>query len=298
MPKIVMTRGIPGSGKSTFAKEWLAESPETRVRVNRDGIRWTQGIRHGNGTKEQEETVTLIERAIVTAALAEGKDAIIDSMNLNNQFTKAWLKLGYPVEFADFPTPLAVCIERDAARNRTVGEAIIRKIAKRYRVSEDGRLPSAPRQPEIPVFAPYVRGTRPAYTFDIDGTLAKMTGRSPYDTSRYMEDVSDRAISSILWGLQDADTLDEITFIGLSGRSDEFHDVTVEWMKGWGIRLDFLLMRSAGDFRNDAIVKSELVDTHLSGNYDVIAHFDDRNRVVDALRAKGIKVLQVEPGDF
>jgi len=69
-------------------------------------------------------------------------------------------------------------------------------------------------------------------------------------------------------------------------------------MRQWGIRLDFLLMRAEGDFRNDAIVKSELVDNHLSGNYDVIAHFDDRNRVVDALRAKGIKVLQVEPGNF
>jgi hypothetical protein len=57
-------------------------------------------------------------------------------------------------------------------------------------------------------------------------------------------------------------------------------------------------MRKAGDLRNDAIVKSEIVDEHISGVYDVIMHFDDRNRVVDALRAKGMKVAQVEPGDF
>ena len=57
-------------------------------------------------------------------------------------------------------------------------------------------------------------------------------------------------------------------------------------------------MRPSGDNRNDSIVKSEMVDKHVSNVYNVIAHFDDRNRVVDALRAKGMKVLQVEPGDF
>ena len=74
--------------------------------------------------------------------------------------------------------------------------------------------------------------------------------------------------------------------------------MTREWLEGWGIHLDHLFMRPRGDGRNDSIVKSELVDKHISGKYDVIAHFDDRQRVVDALRAKGMKVLQVAPGDF
>jgi hypothetical protein len=76
--------------------------------------------------------------------------------------------------------------------------------------------------------------------------------------------------------------------------------VLEEWLAGWGVEIphENIFMRAQGDLRNDSIVKSEMVDNHISGVYDVIMHFDDRNRVVDALRAKGLKVAQIEPGDF
>lgn len=37
--KIILTRGIPGSGKSTWARAWVEESPETRIRINYDDLR-------------------------------------------------------------------------------------------------------------------------------------------------------------------------------------------------------------------------------------------------------------------
>ena len=39
MPKIILTRGIQGSGKSTWAKKWVEEDPEHRVRWNNDDFR-------------------------------------------------------------------------------------------------------------------------------------------------------------------------------------------------------------------------------------------------------------------
>ena len=39
MPKIILCRGIQGSGKTTFAKQWVLEDPEHRVRFNNDDIR-------------------------------------------------------------------------------------------------------------------------------------------------------------------------------------------------------------------------------------------------------------------
>ena len=39
MPKLILTRGIPASGKSTWAKAWVQEDPQRRVRVNRDDLR-------------------------------------------------------------------------------------------------------------------------------------------------------------------------------------------------------------------------------------------------------------------
>ena len=39
MAKIILCRGIQGSGKSTWAKQWALEDPEHRVRFNNDDIR-------------------------------------------------------------------------------------------------------------------------------------------------------------------------------------------------------------------------------------------------------------------
>ena len=39
MSKLIITRGLPASGKSTWAKQWVLEDPEHRVRINQDDIR-------------------------------------------------------------------------------------------------------------------------------------------------------------------------------------------------------------------------------------------------------------------
>ena len=39
MKKLILTRGIQGSGKSTWARQWVEEDPENRVRINNDDIR-------------------------------------------------------------------------------------------------------------------------------------------------------------------------------------------------------------------------------------------------------------------
>ena len=303
MSYIEILRGLPASGKSTYAKERVKGSTEI-VRVNRDAIRWTQGT-FPIGSSAEEVFTTEIEEMLVKGALSAGKNVVIDATHLNPHYIRKWFKIAKAhsvrnVRVVDFEPPLEVLKFRDGLREKSVGQEVIAKLAKRWKIGEDGKLPKAPvyTPPEVFDFKPYVAGDIPAWSFDIDGTLAIMQGRSPHDTSRYSGDTADRALSMIAGMLRDADQWGEATFIGLSGRSEEFHDVTREWLEGWGIHLDHLFMRPRGDGRNDSIVKSELVDKHISGKYDVIAHFDDRQRVVDALRAKGMKVLQVAPGDF
>ena len=36
--KLILCRGIQGSGKSTWAKAWVAEDPEHRIRINNDDL--------------------------------------------------------------------------------------------------------------------------------------------------------------------------------------------------------------------------------------------------------------------
>ena len=84
-----------------------------------------------------------------------------------------------------------------------------------------------------------------------------------------------------------------------SGRGEEEREVTEKWLREvagfetWAA----LHMRGAGDHRDDSIIKSELLDIILE-TFQVWFALDDRQRVVEMWRARGIRCLQVAPGDF
>ena len=84
----------------------------------------------------------------------------------------------------------------------------------------------------------------------------------------------------------------------LTGREETYRAECEAWLFRHGIAYDRLIMRPEGDMRNDAVVKSDLWDEHIDGEFNVLMHFDDRERVCKALRRKGIKVAQVAPGLF
>jgi predicted kinase len=90
---LYLTRGLPGSGKTTKARAWVAEAPERRVRVNRDDLR---AMAHGGrvGADWQEDAVTVVQRAAVAALLVGGYDVVIDDTNLRPSVFDAWCELG------------------------------------------------------------------------------------------------------------------------------------------------------------------------------------------------------------
>ena len=83
-----------------------------------------------------------------------------------------------------------------------------------------------------------------------------------------------------------------------SGRGSETRDRTVAWMDANEIPFHALYMRRAGDYRQDSIVKVELLEEIRADYGNPYLWFDDRTQVVDAIRAQGVRVLQVAPGDF
>jgi len=128
---------------------------------------------------------------------------------------------------------------------------------------------------------------------DIDGTLAHMNDRSPYDTTKYSEDSKDTTVAFIFERVSK-----NATKIICSGRSEEHRAVTEQWLKDNHINFDHFYMRATGDKRNDAVVKQEIYDTHIKSNYEVMCVLDDRDRVVKMWRDNGLKCLQVAYGDF
>lgn len=302
MSKIIVTRGLPASGKSTWAKAWVAADPANRVRVNRDAIRWTQGIRTGVGTHEQEQLVTLIEEGIVKAAVAKKKDVVVDATHLRASFAARWYKFGAEVEFMDFNVRVDECQRRDIARavagERSVGTAVIEQMAQRFGIKADGTLPAWPRNTGALVGlnpAPeWSHQKTDAIIVDIDGTLANHEPhRGPYDTSLYHLDTVHSNVAEIVFVLSET-----YPVIITSGRSDEFRDVTAKWLTDNSIPFDRLIMRKAGDLRNDALVKHDLFHEFIAPDFNVVMVFDDRNRVVEAWREMGLTVAQVAEGAF
>ena len=80
MPKIILCRGIQGSGKSTWAKQWVLEDPEHRVRFNNDDIRNMLGK---YWVPSREELVLDLKIQFIRSSMLAGYDIVIDNMNLN-----------------------------------------------------------------------------------------------------------------------------------------------------------------------------------------------------------------------
>lgn len=77
---LIICRGIQGSGKSTWAKQWCHEDPEHRVRFNNDDIRNMLG---DYWVPNREKLVTEAKANMITFALIKGYDVVVDNMNLN-----------------------------------------------------------------------------------------------------------------------------------------------------------------------------------------------------------------------
>jgi hypothetical protein len=125
---------------------------------------------------------------------------------------------------------------------------------------------------------------------DMDGTLAHMTGRSPFEWHRVGEDKLDQIIANI--------TRHYKYVVIMSGRDEVCRPETEKWLRKHDIRYDSLVMRVANDNRPDEIVKLELYKQHVEPNYSIEFVLDDRNKVVKMWRDNGLKCLQVADGDF
>ena len=307
--QLILTRGIPGSRKTTYALEWVALNPEWRVRVNRDDLRFSL---YGEYVldRHREETVTTVQKSMVEAALKAKMSVVIDDTNLTDRFVKEWLrlaqKMGVRSEFVDFNVPLEQALADNKARGdaggRFVPEDVIRSFHQRFVNRKTGLL--KPHPVLDPTFEPIVRkyvrqpGKPKAVLVDIDGTVAKMEERGPFEWHRVGEDSPIQNVIDLAMRVQASGA----QLIFMSGRDEVCREETYDWLVRHMSTNDFrppvLFMRPEGNMEPDQIVKPAMFWKHVGEEYDVIAAFDDRQKVVDMYRSMGITVAQVAPGDF
>lgn len=280
--KLLILQGLPGSGKSHFAKKYAQENPNF-IRVNRDDLR---NMRGRYWLPKQEDLITELENAAIMIAFENKYSVILDATNLNEARTKEKIKifesLGYKftVEYMKFNTPIEKCIENDLKRENSVGHKVIQDMYNRY------------LKPKTKKYVPD-KSLPKAFIFDIDGTLAQISDRSPYDWNLVENDTVIEPVKQMLLDLKSA----PYSIIIMSGRDGRSEEPTKKWLEKNGIPYDELLMREPEDNRKDSIIKLELFNK-VKLDYYVVGVFDDRNQVVELWRDLGLQCYQVADGDF
>lgn len=278
MITVTLTKGLPASGKSTWARSQVQQNPNGVKRINKDELR--DMLDCGNFTGASEKFVLKVRNALILQCIEEGKHVIIDDTNLNPKHEisiRELVKGLAEVKIEDFThISLEDCIKNDTNRCWSVGESVIRKMYNQY----------LKPKPEI---QPYIEFGRNIIICDLDGTLCDMNGRNPYDASTCDKDLLNTVVAQIIH---------DRSVVFVSGREEKYREATLQFMSTHNIKFIDLFMRETGDNRKDSIIKREIFEREIKGKYNVQFVLDDRNQVVELWRSLGLTCLQVADGDF
>jgi uncharacterized HAD superfamily protein len=146
-----------------------------------------------------------------------------------------------------------------------------------------------------------------AIIVDIDGTLANVEHRrvyldkTPKDWKAYNSAMAADTLNEWCRDLIHAVHMEcGYDIIYVTGRHEEFREVTEKWLKDQDTSTGELWMRPDGDYRQDTIVKKEIYEKNIKPRYDGKIKFviDDRKQVVDMWRSLGLVCLQCADGNF
>ena len=140
--------------------------------------------------------------------------------------------------------------------------------------------------------------------FDVDGTLMDIEHRRHFVTQRPKDFDSFREHTKFdtrkedIFAVADALQSQGHRILISTGRMKKEHDITVKQIRDGGIDFDAIYMRSDTDYRPDDELKEGYLTKMRKDGYNPTIAFDDRQRVVDMFRSKGLTVFQVAEGDF
>jgi T4 RnlA family RNA ligase len=277
--KLILTKGLPASGKTTWAKEYIQKYPET-ANLCKDDLRLQLG-----GTNKREKRVIKVRDLLTEYYFSQGYSVIWSDTNLNPVHLRRATELAEQhqakVSIQDFTkVELAECIKRDLVRPNSVGQQAIEQMYYDYLHQSE---PAPPIDPNLPN----------CYIVDIDGTLAINNTRNPFAWDKVGEDALNPAVAEMVAKLGR-----DSTIIIFSGRSSVCRDLTIGWLKQYNIDYKDLFMRPADDQRADDVLKSELYYQNIRDRYNVLGVIDDRPKVCRMWRRLGLSVFQVGNPDY
>lgn len=313
---VVYTVGIPGSGKSFWAKRQTHNmEPGTFFIASRDEQRAIfQGIpgdrpiwKDWNWKNEKIVTEDLWARICYAIESNEKLNTIfITDTNMNLERIDEHLRK-LKTEFADsieFQKQIKViyahvdeAITRDLQRDNPAGEKIVRGFWKRFLDLSPRLLQYCDLETEekISKYAK-VRTTNTSnkpncIILDVDGTVALHQGlRTPFEWDKVDLDAPRKEIIAMVDGMVKEMSAKVIV---VSGRDGVCRGLTAQWLIDNGVKFSELYMRPEKDSRPDTVIKEEIFFNHIFNRYNVVAMIDDRPKVCRHMRDLNISVIAV-----
>lgn len=287
--KAIFTRGVSGSGKTTWANQYKKDNQFTCI-ISRDDYRqrfmedqlgkdfsWKDW-----NWKNESKITDLINHDL--EQIVGKMNIIIADTNLNEARLKqymGWFEgIGYDVEVKDFDVPLDECVKRDLNRRHSVGRDVIQKQWMQLNVNKP-KYVGNPNNPK-------------AIIIDVDGTVADKGTRCPFEWMKVGEDKPIMIVIDIVQGFLEQGYIPLI----FSGRDSVCYDLTYDWLNTNVFVGTFwydcfsLFMREEGDMRKDSIVKKEFFDL-VKDRFNIVAAIDDRLQVLELWTDLGIKTINV-----
>lgn len=305
MLQIILTIGIPSSGKSTWAKSEIAKDPNNWVRINNDQLR--EMMNGSVWSADYEKIIGNVRNHLIKDAIKCGKNIIIDNLNINRRHFKDVAKICKAAN-ADinlfeksFYIELDEAIVRDAKREgkAKVGEEVIKKWWK-----ESGGKQHQHYNAHVEVFTKTNSAEAPSTIvqdpsldkcaiFDLDGTMCNISHRNPYDASNCDKDIPNEHVVELAKLLHKNGH--KIFFF--SGREDKHKEMTIKWLDA-NFSLSYVMhMRESGNFEDDRLLKERLFNTHIKDKYNCKLWVDDRLRVCKFIHEAGLPLFRVGPPD-
>jgi hypothetical protein len=135
-----------------------------------------------------------------------------------------------------------------------------------------------------------------AIIVDLDGTIVDIneSKRDNYDNT--LNDKPRMEIIKIIKGY--TDYYDDINIIVITARPSSCLEQTISWLDKNFSFYNLLYMRNKNDNRCDVTIKEEIYLEHIKDNYNILAVFEDRKKVVDMWRKNNLNTLQVAEGNY